>query len=190
MADSTLSVECEKHDMIGCTFCSGKESLLLKPDLRMIRVDLELEPAAAVPRAGRPPQDPGVRLAGEVASGYRCGICLEATTGIGCKCSRDAVFAADMAAAADFLVPHIQGAMLDEAVGLVPAIKARAFQGIGTAVQRRAMRRMEHLAGQVTDDGIDVRDDWRADWKEQLGIDPSKARWHQPRNNEADYLPV
>lgn len=175
--------ECERHEMIGCTLCSGKETTLLPPDKALDRIDLAIDPAIKALKAPKPGVDPVVRLAGEIASGYRCGACLEPTTGIGCLCSRDIVYGDDMAAAADFLVPAIAETMLEQALGHVPTIKAKAFQGIGTAVQRRAMRRVGHL-------GEKELTEQRVGLKAELGIDPSKAKWHAPRTTEADVLPV
>lgn len=118
-------------------------------------------------------RDEDLTIIARVASGVACGTCLTDFLPIGCKCSRDAIYAEHQAEMADWWEETGQFYVTD---------RKKEPQHAITAAQTRGARR----AGLTPEEMKDDRDGWRETFDEE----PLKAKWFPPRTQEASHLPV
>ncbi len=175
---------CDKHEMSGCTFCSGKFTHFTP-----------VKPITAAKKKGRKvkkaPVDREMVIADRVARGEICEFCLTEIAPIGCVCSRRRFYedhASGAGLVANWLEEHHEAFMPAGTEDAARALRAADMivSGLAFSTQTRAARR----AGLSRDNGRVAPSEVQADRLEILerfGIEP---RWRQLRRQEADHLPA
>jgi hypothetical protein len=174
MADS-----CVKHEIIGCTFCSGKFTCL-EP--------LELKPAKPAGRKVRPARvDRAMVIADLVAEGKMCGACRTLYAPIGCQCSRRAYFDRMTGDSTWWLQEH----HLDLDTGRKSSHPELIAAGLAFTSYTRAARRAGIPDAPVMEDGVEVDDSEQQHGRTAIlrafAVDP---KWTPARTVQASYLPV
>lgn len=152
----------------GCSICIHGLSLdkAVKPD------DWWLAPNV------KSAADPGDVLLEGLMAGAVCPKCLTDRSPIGCSCSRDVVFAADMQRTASFLnvAPSF-------GIELGTAFSDEEARHVAMSVFKRASRRVDW-------ESDEDRADARRGMAEELGAEAMKVKWFPPRVTEPTHLPV
>lgn len=163
-------MECEKHETIGCTFCSGKYTTR----------DKAPKPKSAKPKPVRAPLPPELRIAEGVASGKLCPECLTGMKGIGCQCSRQATYSVGNQDAQRWLLRN-EDAFVRGDKDAAAAVKGarQAITGLAFSTLNRTSRRAGLTAAEIEADRLDIL--------ERFNVEPE---WHQARNQEGSHLPV
>jgi len=168
-----LTVECDKHEIIGCVICSGQYTTRAGP------------PKPPAKPKVKAPKAPDLILAEKVASGIICADCLTETK-VGCACSRRALYDEEVPDSEEWLKANEE----EFIVGNRDAARAitgarRAITGMAFSTQTRAARR----AGLLVDDllKIDEVGEERRRILRDFEVDPT---WHAARRQEADFAPI
>jgi hypothetical protein len=154
--------ECDKHEMIGCTYCSGKETAIPAekedPDW--------LNPIRTID--WRPSADPNERIAMMVASGAICGRCMTETTGRGCYCNRRAAYDDQIPAANDWLKQQVEESTLTgkEASGMAFGAQARSARLASLTEDDKAADRLDIMVD------FEVKPEWSVVRTVQASIFP------------------
>ncbi len=160
--------ECDKHEMIGCTICSGKYSTRVLPP----------KPKKAKPV--RAPLPEALRIAEAVAGGKLCPECLTATGGIGCQCSRQNTYQVTTLDSQKWLLDN-EEAFIRGDKDAAAAIKGarQAITGLAFSTLNRASLRAGLTDAEREADRLDIL--------ERFNVEPD---WHAARNQQGSHLPV
>lgn len=175
----TTGEACEKHELTGCTFCSGKYTCL---------EDLQPKPAKKPGRRTQPARkDRAMTIADLVAEGKMCGSCRTLYAPIGCECSRRAHFERMTDASLYWLREHA----LELDTGRVSSHPELIAAGLAFTSYTRAARRAGIPGDPVMEDGIEVDDSEQQHGRREIlkafAVDP---KWTPPRTVQASHLPV
>lgn len=192
---------CEKHETMLCAFCSGKATSL----------DITSKPIKPAKRrkTRRAPISPAMAIAEAVARGDMCEHCLTDTgvrrridqvtgelridhTGPGCQCSRRERYDTQMRLVPSWLQDNFEGFLNPGSTDEARAIRSAemVITGLAFSTQTRAGRRAGIVRDETTDGSMPRISEQQAErlrLLEEFAVDP---RWHAPRTQEADALPV
>ena len=174
----TTGEPCEKHELSGCTFCSGKYTCLedLKP--KKVKRGRKTTPAR---------KDHAMTTADLVAEGKMCHRCLTLYAPIGCECSRRAYFERASAGSLHWLREHA----LDLDTGRVSSHPELIAAGLAFTSYTRGARRAGIPDAPPMENGRAVGDSeqqrGRTAILKAFAVDP---KWTAPRTVQASHLPV
>jgi hypothetical protein len=171
---------CDKHEIIGCTFCSGKFTCLEPLDLKPAKKSAGRKVKAAK-------ADRAMSIIDLVVEGKMCGTCLTLYAPIGCECSRRAHFERMTGDSIWWLQEH----HLDLDTGRVSSHPELIAAGLAFTSYGRAARRAGIPDAPVMEDGVEVDDSEQQHGRTAIlrafGVDP---KWTPPRTVQASHLPV
>jgi len=160
-------MECAKHELTGCTICSGK--FTTRPKAKKPPGKLKQKAAKSA----------DLILAEQVAAGIICGYC-STKIALGCACSRRELYAEDVPDAQSWLLANEEHFIVGnrDAARCIEGAR-KAITGMAFSTQTRAGRRAGLMESEGQTDRLAIL--------KRFDVDPT---WHAPRTQEADYSPI